>query len=46
METFCWLGGLRVLLETVEEGTEVMGRKVGRGRGSHQALLSQGVEAH
>ena len=24
METFCWLGSLSVLLETVEEGAEVM----------------------
>ena len=51
METFCWLGSLSVLLETVEEGAEVMRRKrnVGRllGLGGvirHQALLSEGVE--
>ena len=51
METFCWLGSLSVLLETVEEGAEVMRRKreVVRllGLGGvirHQALLSEGVE--
>ena len=51
METFCWLGTLRVLQETVEEGAEVMRRKREAGRllglGGvirHQALLSEGVE--
>ena len=49
METFCWLGCLRVLLETVEQGTELMGRKVRVGwlRGGvlcQQALPSEGVE--
>ena len=49
MKTFCWLGILSVLLETVEEGAEVMWRKreVGRLLGrviKHQALLSEGVE--
>ena len=43
VETFCWLGSLSVLLETVEDGAEVMWCR-GRGRGSQQALLSEGVE--
>ena len=25
METFCWLGALNVVLETVEESTELIG---------------------
>ena len=50
METFSWLGCLSVLLETVEQGTELMGRKVTLARllGGvlwQQALLSEGVEA-
>ena len=49
METFCWLGTLRVLQETVEEGAGVMWRKIEVGRllrgvSGHQALLSEGVE--
>ena len=49
METFSWLGCLSVLLETVEQCTELMGRKVTVAwlRGGvlcQQALPSEGVE--